>query len=171
MTRRKKTLPYREGTWFAVPLRTNGYAVGVVSRMDGRGAVFGYFFGPKLAGIPRQDEVGLLSANDAKWSCLFGDLGLLQSEWSIIFHAADWDRASWPLPPFVNVDRTTGKAVKVILNDDLTFASQAPCEPSLAERYPEDGAFGYGAVEIRLTDLLDKTSAKKTRRNRRSGSA
>lgn len=48
-----KRLPYREGTWFALPLRKGGYAVGVVARMAPRGRIIlAYFFGPKRNQIP-----------------------------------------------------------------------------------------------------------------------
>lgn len=32
-------LPYREGTWFSVPMPTGGYAVGVVARATPGGGV------------------------------------------------------------------------------------------------------------------------------------
>jgi len=34
-------LPYEEGTWFAVPLRTNGFGVGIIARMkaDEKGGI------------------------------------------------------------------------------------------------------------------------------------
>lgn len=38
---------YREGSRFAVPLRQGGYAVGLVARVNPRGVLLGYFFGPR----------------------------------------------------------------------------------------------------------------------------
>jgi hypothetical protein len=150
----KKKLPYREGTWFAVPLRNSGYAVGVVARMNSEGGIFGYFFGPKQDSVPCPDDVDRLRADQATWQAHFGGLGLLNGEWPIILNSLNWNRESWPLPPFINVDRVSGNAFKVKMSDDLTPLTQEPCDPSLAEQYPEDGVFGYGAVEIRLTKLL-----------------
>jgi hypothetical protein len=48
---------YREGDWFAVPLRDGGYAVGLVARMDNRGGVLGYFFGPRRDDVPSPSDV------------------------------------------------------------------------------------------------------------------
>ena len=43
-------LCYKEGTWFAVPLLPNGFAVGRVARHAKKGLmILGYFFGPKNA--------------------------------------------------------------------------------------------------------------------------
>ena len=46
-----RKLPYSEGDVFAVPLPDGGYGVGVVTRMDGKGSVLGYF----LRRAPRRD--------------------------------------------------------------------------------------------------------------------
>jgi hypothetical protein len=149
-------LPYREGTWFAVPLRTNGYGVGIVARLSGDGAVFGYFWGPKRMVIPTLEELSCLTPENCLWRAVFGDLGFLQREWPIIGEAAQWDRKVWPLPPFINVNRASGRSSKVTLSDDsLRAVTQEPCDPGLIRLYPEDAAHGYGAVEIKLTTILD----------------
>ena len=36
---------YREGDWFAVPLRDGGYAAGLIARANPKGVLLGYFFG------------------------------------------------------------------------------------------------------------------------------
>src|SRR3990172_250775 len=146
----KKRLPYREGTWFAVPLCTTGYAVGVIARSAGNGPVFGYFFGPKRDDVPELATVAHLDRRDAIWIGQFGDLGLLEGEWPVIGDAPNWNRDDWPLPPFIRVDRISGKAVKVIYSDDLSQESEEPCDPSLVSQYPEDALSGSGAVEITL---------------------
>lgn len=152
----KKKLPYREGTWFAVPLQSGGYGLGVVARMAGTGPVFGYFFGPKRALIPELGEVANLRAEDAVWLGRFGDLGLRRAEWQIIGHTTDWRRESWPLPPFIRIDPiSAGKAVKATYSDTLDVVSEVACDPALATSYPEDTLSGSGAVEYQLTSLLD----------------
>jgi hypothetical protein len=155
MTMKKKSLPYREGTWFAVPLGKPGYAVGIVARMDGKGGVFGYFFGPKRNTVPTLDQVQWLRPSNAVYVTQFGDLGLFNGEWPIIGALDGWDRGQWPLPPFIRVDDFSGKAVKVIYDDNLGLISEKRCNRALAKRYPEDCLAGSGAVEDDLTDLLD----------------
>jgi Immunity protein 26 len=156
MMAKKLKLPYREGTWFTVPLRNGGYSVGVIARMDAEGGAFGYFFGPKQTEIPSLDNIKHLSATDAVLRARFGALGLLNGEWTVLGATPDWNRDAWPLLPFINVDDESNRAVKVILSDqNLEFISQEPCDARLAKDFPEDACYGYGAVEIVLTKLLD----------------
>jgi hypothetical protein len=70
---------YREGDWFAVPLRAGGFAAVIVARaMPGReGVLLGYFFGPRRDRVPTLDELSALSASDAVLVERFGDLGIL----------------------------------------------------------------------------------------------
>jgi hypothetical protein len=164
MAKKKEVLPYSEGTWFAVPLRSSGYAVGVVSRMTGGGGVFGYFFGPKRAAVPNLEQVSNLSPQEAFWLAQFGDLGLLKGKWPIIGRTKDWRRELWPLPPFIRLDLTDPRrAVKVIYSDDnLERLDEETCDPALAKIYPEDGLSGAGAVEIWLTKILNEPNQANT---------
>lgn len=161
---RKRLLPYQEGTWFAVPLKDQAYAVGVVARMAGDGTVFGYFFGPRRDCVPRLDEVVMLEPSDALWLGMFGDLGLIKREWPIIGQSSVWRRESWPLPPFVRVDDMSDEAIMVLYSDDsLEPVRERKCDPALAREYPEDSLFGYGAVENLLQEVLRKPKRKKKR--------
>jgi len=157
VTKTQKTLPYREGTWFAVPLRDHGFAAGIAARMDGRGGVFGYFFGPRWETIPPIQKLTHLRPEDALLRARFGDLGLIDNKWPVVGVMPVWNRNVWSLPPFINVDKTTNRAVKVTLsNDDLAFVGQESCDPTLAKELPQDADYGYGAVEIVLTKLLSE---------------
>ncbi len=81
----RKKLPYREGDWFAVPLGDGDYAVGLVARMDGKGGVLGYFFGPLHDHVPAVQEIAHLIVADALVIERFSDLNLLQGAWRIIW--------------------------------------------------------------------------------------
>ena len=78
--------PYREGSMFAVPLRSGGYAVGIISRVsaDNSGGLLGYFFGPKLAAMPNGQISSDLKSTNALRVLRFGDLLLLNQAWSVI---------------------------------------------------------------------------------------
>src|SRR5690349_2862282 len=106
MPRRK--LPYKEGDWFAVPLRSGGYGLGLVARMNGKGIGLGYFFPPKHEEPPTKEDVTDVSADDAVLIRRIGDLGLLRGEWPIISSSEKWSRDDWPLPAFarIAVDRS-----------------------------------------------------------------
>ena len=156
-----KKLPYAEGTWFAVPLRSSGFGVGLVARMDGEGGVFGYFFGPRRDAVPDIGSVENLMHEQAVWMCQFGDLGFLESKWPIIGQSKNWNRDEWPLPPFIRFDSISGEARMSVYSDDLEFLWEQVCDPKTVQWYAEDGSSGYGAVEISLTRVLDSNSTQR----------
>lgn len=160
---RRKKLPYREGTWFAVPLQDGGYAAGLVARMRkrGRGAVlFGYFFGPKRDRVPACEDVESYSARQALLAAIFSDLGLFEGEWPIICHTEEWDRSKWPMPWFgrVVVGGPNGPRVGFITrysdDDPNEVVAEERCDVDEVKDYPKDGMSGSGAIEVRLTRLL-----------------
>ena len=150
----KKRLNYQEGSCFLLPLRGGGFARGVVARMNGKGAVFGYFFGPKILDVAVADFEGL-DPQSAVWRCDFGDLGLIRGEWIVFGKIPVWRREEWPMPPFIRVDEAANRAW-LSFYDEKTFAfiREIEVDPSLVMQYPEDGTNGYGAVEIYLSKLL-----------------
>ena len=94
-------LPYSEGSVCRVPLRDGGAARGVVARAPRRGKVlFGYFFGPRLSATEpiRTDD---LRPGEAALKLMFGDLGLINGEWTLHGRVPNWDRSEWPMPDFV----------------------------------------------------------------------
>jgi hypothetical protein len=94
---------YAEGDWFAVPLRSGGYAVGVIARLsNSRGAntALGYFFAPRIDPLPKLDQVERLKPADSILVRRFGDLGLHNGTWPIVGHSSQWRREDWPVPVF-----------------------------------------------------------------------
>lgn len=102
-----------EGTWFAVPLDTGGYGVGVVARTARKGPFLGYFFGPRRDAVPTIEVVASLRAKDALVLRLVGDLLLITGVWPQIGVDPDWSRERWPMPTFVREN---------LLIDNLFFA-------------------------------------------------
>lgn len=149
----KKT-HYKNGTWFTVPLRSGGYAQGVVARAGNDGILFGYFFGPKLECQPSVVPENICSKDRILYG-QFGDLGLINHEWNIIGVDPNWKNEDWPMPPMIRVDEHAGIAF-MSKYDDSTMAciSEERCDPSLVDTHPYDRLMGYGSVEVRLTKLL-----------------
>ncbi len=111
-------LSYREGTWFAVPLRQGGFAVGLVARATGKGKVIlCYFFGPRGISLPTLADVEQLTQREAIRVLRAGDLSLIRHEWPIIGESMTWKRSAWPMPPFVRRDLLTRKAWRVYHSD------------------------------------------------------
>lgn len=153
----KKKLPYQEGDWFAVPLREEGYAVGLVARSSPGGKVlFGYFFGPRRQKLPSIKNISGLTPEAAILIAQFGDLGLYNGEWPIIGHSEPWSRSAWPMPKFIRIDAISEKALLIEYSEDDPNheISVTPCDPNKVRMLPKDGLWGYGAIEIRLTKML-----------------
>lgn len=149
-------LPYREGTWFAVPLKRGGYGLGLVARATAEGKVLlGYFFGPRHPRVPTLSDARGLEPRDATLIVQFGDLALINGEWPILGIASSWDRRSWRSPDFIRTDPLSGRAWRVSYDDrdPNVVVSEEPiaaADPALSR----NGLFGAGAVESVLDRKL-----------------
>lgn len=147
---------YSEGTWFAVPLRTGGFATGVVARMAPRGKIIlACFFGPKRAAVPDLPDIERLQKIDAIKCIRLGDLGLVNGEWPIIGISPIWVRAEWSIPIFIRRDPLSRQAWLVRYSDtDPSIVEQECIVNDEVDNIEDDCLCGYGAVEIKLTKLL-----------------
>jgi hypothetical protein len=147
---------YAEGTCFAIPLRTAGFAVGLVARATSYGPhVLGYFFGPKRDHVPTMDEVGELRARATAKVARTGDLHLLDGRWPVIGRLRHFQREDWPFPKFRRADAITRRAWAVEYADDDPgrAIAKVPIEFGAAGM-ERDASLGAGAVELVLTKLL-----------------
>lgn len=149
---------YSEGDWFAVPLRDGGFAVGVIARAMPRkeGVLLGYFFRPRRIVPPALEALSGLSASDAVMVEIFGDLGIINGEWPLLGRMNGWDRAAWPTPEFGRFEELTGRAFKVVYDNENPnrVIREEQIDPSELAGLPKDGLSGAGAVERTLTRLL-----------------
>lgn len=154
-----KKQPYHEGVWFAVPLRSGGYAVGLAARVTKRpGGILGYFFGPKIDTVPSLSEVAELKPEQALLKRMFGDLALLEGKWPVIGRYPSWDRSLWPVPLFARFDLLRNDVAWVVRYDDNNpdeVLSETPAKAADILHLPRDTTSGAGAIEIILTKLLD----------------
>lgn len=147
---------FYEGDVFAIPLRTGGYAVGVIARVsaDNSGGLLGYFFGKKFESMPSKDVIVSLRPLEAIRVLKFGDLFLQKKKWPIVGSIENWDRKDWPMPDFVRKDDISKKAWRARYSDDriskIISEHPEPFDSSL-ER---DSVFGGGAIELLLTKEL-----------------
>jgi hypothetical protein len=89
---------YREGDWFAVPLRDGGFAVGLVARANPGVVLLGYFFGPMRSEVPKLEDLAGLQPGDAVLIGMFGHLAIVQGKWPLLGRLDGWDRRDWPTP-------------------------------------------------------------------------
>lgn len=132
------------------------HGVGVVARMNGKGAVLGYFFGTRYDEPPDLSDVGELAAIDNVLVQRFGDLGLIRGTWPVVGRLPGWQREEWPMPAFGRREELTGRCWRVEYDDDdpNSRPREVPISPEECARLPEDGAAGFGFIEARLTRLL-----------------
>jgi hypothetical protein len=157
----RTTLNYGIGDWVSVPLDQETCAVGKIARVrPGGRIIFGYFFGPKRRALPSTDALARLRPAEAVLLARFGDLGIINGSWNVIARDHDWDPTEWPMPSFSRVDEVDGVAFKVTYsdNDPSNAIDETKITVGQAKRYPEDGLFGYKALEEKLSDLLRRTS-------------
>ena len=149
-------LPYGEGTWFAVPLRSGGYGVGGVARSTAEGKVIlGYFFGPRRQRVPTLVDVFSLRPDQAVAALRFGDLGLIQGEWPVLGQATGWRRSEWRMPEFVRTEPITNRSFRVRYSDadpNQVLEEEPMSRPE--PRLTRDSLLGAGALEVTLSRLL-----------------
>lgn len=147
---------YRQGDWFAVPLREGGFALGVVARANPGGVLLGYFFGPRREDVPKAADAVGLRASEAVLVRKFGHLGLTQGNWPLLGQLEGWDPREWPMPSFVRYEELTGRSFKVIYDDSdpNRLIREQQVSPGESEQAPKDGLLGAGAAEKILTGLL-----------------
>jgi len=151
---------YREGDVFAVPLRGGGYARGMVVRENKKGTVFGYFWGPRLMHFAELRADVNLTPDTAVLVGRFGDLGLLNGEWRVVGQHPNWNRDAWKMPPFIRVNKQSNLAWLSYLDDrSFRLLKEEPVDPIHASEFPRDAGMGYGAVEIRLSQLLGRVTS------------
>ncbi|MCP4942018.1 MAG: hypothetical protein GY924_08585 [Planctomycetaceae bacterium] len=153
----KQKYNYDVGSIFCVPLRNGGYATGVVARCDHQGLVFGYFFGPQLQALPESGQTRRLNPQDAILLGQFGDIGLKNGEWKLVDSIEHWNLDDWPMPPFCS-PADDENMITITQYDDGTLNTKSVSTVYRSEetaKLPVDRVMGYGAVEIRLTRLLD----------------
>lgn len=154
-------ISYREGDWFAVPLRGGGWATGVVARKARSAVLLGYFFGPPRSAPPGIQEVADLCAQDAILVERFGDLGIIDGSWPLIGSSPTWDRAQWPMPMFCRREPLSGRAFLVEYPDANPngIPRETPVDHSECDHLPRDGMSGFGSVERELTRRLKADTA------------
>jgi hypothetical protein len=150
------SLPYREGTWFALPLAGGGFASGVVARTPAVGhVVLCYFFGPRRRVRAALSEVETLRPSEAIGVFRVGDLGLINGEWAVLGRSSHWHREEWPIPHFVRRDPLSGRAWRVEYSD--IDPNEVVREAPITEIDPglqRDSLSGYGAAARKIDALM-----------------
>lgn len=148
-------LPYSEGSTFLVPLKSGGYARGIVARAGPKGKILmGYFFGPRLE-LPADATIDDLRASSAVLRARFGDLGLIKGRWPVLGRPPTWNRSEWPIPAFVRRD-PLGRLKPVLVqysdDDPSSHVNEKPIDDDTGLEL--DSLSGAGFVESQLDRIL-----------------
>jgi hypothetical protein len=153
-----RRLPYREGTWFAVPLRSGGYTAGLVARTTRNGKVIlCYFFGPRRSAVPVLADVARLTRTDAIRAWRIGDLHLMSGQWPILGAVEGWKRADWPMPTFLRTELLTEPLHRWRVEYDDVDPSRVVQETRATDAdlgLEPASLSGAGSVELKLDGLL-----------------
>jgi len=159
----RKQIKYSEGEWFAVPLRDFGYALGIITRgsYKVKGPHLGYFFGPRYKDLPDEQETWRKKPSDAILIAWFGPLGIRWGRWPLIPSTRPFRREEWPVPLFRQIDLGNPSKGWLVEYAQDTNGLELPirrtyCNAKDLTGLPDDGVFGYEAIEILLTRLLSE---------------
>jgi hypothetical protein len=122
----------REGDWYAIPLPSGGFAVGVLSQLIIGKLPFGYFFGPRRQGPPTMIELQELRPAQAILRVKFGDTEIQNGRWQLLGQVKGWNPNDWPTPPI----------------------DGGPAGPGKRPRFPPDRVMGGLAIETELDHEL-----------------
>lgn len=156
---RKRHVKYDEGQWFAVPLRSGGYVLGLIVRGSyrTRGGL-GYFFGPRFDNIPHGMLTFSLRSVDAILIAWFGDLEIIEGRWPLIDNTQPFSRSDWPVPKFSRRDALDPSMGWLVEYDQdvqgFDVVQGIRCRAAEIVGLPQDGVWGAGAIETQLTKLL-----------------
>jgi len=139
-----------EGTCFAVPLRSEGYGVGVLAAHDRYGIAVAHFFDVWFADVPSPDMVSELAYPDAVRCIRFGARYLQKGTWPAVGRL----NGEWPVPHFCRGD-LSGRWFRTSYDaDDLRgISSERPISEVECLGLNRDVLSGPGSVEIVLTRL------------------
>lgn len=146
-----RSLPYTAGDVVAVPLRDEGFALGVVARADGKGIALGYFFGQRIGVLDKVAGPFDLDPRRVAKICRFGDRGIIKGMWRVVGRVTDWDPEEWPVPTFCR----NGEILVQYDDRTLKIVSERKGPQPECKDLPEDGLEGSGFVEIKLTRLIE----------------
>jgi hypothetical protein len=151
-----KLQPYREGSWFAVPLKNGGYATGLVARLSPQGKVMlAYLFGPTHWTLPTLAEVQELKPADALKVIRTGDVAVANGRWPVIGNMVNYRREDWPVPMFIRRADALKRAWQATYADDPAKPEREVSVPYETQGLESDSLYGYGSTELLMTKRLE----------------
>jgi len=160
------TPDYSEGDFFAVPLKSGGYGIGIAVCVGPQRTVVGRFFESVYDELPTADELNHLTEDDSVHIEHFRDDGFQDGSWKIIGQHPSWDAYEWPIPRFgvfqPNANDSQGQAFEIELDEDLRSARQKKVSVEHFRTLPYEILVPAKAAEITLTLALTRPGWKRS---------
>ncbi len=151
---------YLEGDWILVPFdKGDGFAVGIIARVNLKGILAGFFFAPAVDAPPPVEQLQLMTPEEAVDIERFSDVGLLDDGWPIIWRSPNWgvERELWRLPDFGrvdSVDTSIGFRTTYDPDDPAVRIREVRCSADEARSLPHDSFSGHISLQIGLRMIL-----------------
>jgi hypothetical protein len=141
----------REGSCFAIPLPSGGFAVVVLSQLLAGKLPFGYFFGPRRAKPPEKRELASLNPSDAILRVKFGDTEIQNGRWLPLGTIERWSIEEWPTPAHTSGGAGGGLVWRI------EYPRDAPkSDPARLQRITEAEAKGLDPDRVMGALALEK---------------
>jgi hypothetical protein len=140
-----------EGSCFAIPLPSGGFAVGVLSQLLSGKLPFGYFFGPRRAKPPDKRELASLNPLDAILRVTFGETEIQNGRWLKLGPVEPWRIEDWPTPAHTSGEAGGGLVWRI------EYPRDAPkSDPARLQRITEAEANGLDPDRVMGALALEK---------------
>ncbi len=153
---------YAPGDVFRGPLRSGGYAVGVIARVGPDGIICGFFYSPQVGDTPNVTVAVTGEPTAPLLVARVVDRGLATGAWPVVARVRAWDTDVWRMPTFHRFEQLTGRfiAVEYADHDPNRLVRERVIAANDALQLPEDDLYGAGALELELGALLREKSAE-----------
>jgi len=155
MIRRRKTAKFKEGDVFTFPLRSGGYAIGLITRVSEDKTPLGYFFNKKYETMPAGIEQDLIKKENSILIKRFGVQGFMDETWANLGQLENFKREDWKVPVFIR--ETNPFPARLVYYTDSLEEIKVIDTPkgTNSQKYYGDGLPGSGAVEIIITAYFE----------------
>jgi hypothetical protein len=147
-----KRIKLAEGDLFALPLRSNGYVVGLITRLSRNKTPLGCFFEKRYETVP---SINLIDTSKILLIKRFGNQGFSNGSWYQLGKLPNFQREEWKVPIFVRHTNPYPPSLVYYNNDLEEIKTEVMPHSFDISSYPSDGLGGSGFIEIVLTKILD----------------
>ena len=130
----------------------------MIARVDGKGGALGYFFGPKRL-EPSLSHRDSFHASLAVYAVIFGTTALEIGAWPRLACLLSFRPEDWPIPlmaQWIGTESSPrGPCFEYDDDGSLWNRRQVPCPEDMSSLVAEAVGAPNGAVEQRLTAILD----------------